>query len=429
MVCLRRTLTGPKAADVPPEWMGFLEPGGILVLNHPDAIRHVLHDNHANYVKGDLYDDVRRLLGQGLLTNEGDSWLRQRKLAQPAFQASALEAYHPVMVETIASFLREWRARAKPGCAVDIFAEMCRLTLRVIAKTLFRLDLAAEEDGILRAIKELFTFDPRSRGPLVGRVYKYLPFWARMRARKALADFERGVSWIIDNRSGSPDFISTLTAGSSDAAGASAKPRIRDEVATFLLAGHETSGIALGWAFHLLSQNPEAERRIRAEITEVLDHRTPSPSNVPRLTYTSMVIRETLRLYPPIPGFGRQAVNDDVIAGFKIRMNTKLRIKPELIHRHPDFWPNPERFSPERFSPEQSAARPQWAYVPFGAGPRTCIGNHFAMMEMKLALAMILQAVRFRPAGGRRSVGAVSNLTLRPRFGVWMTPAFSSVLE
>jgi len=425
----RRVHADREGQTAPPDWMGFLEPDSILVLNHPDAIKHVLHDNHTNYIKGALYDDLRRLLGQGLLTNDGNSWLSQRKLAQPAFHAFALESYHSVMVETIASFLREWQARAQRGHAVNIFSEMSTLTLRVIAKSLFRIDLAEQEDSILRALTELFTFDLRSRGPFIGRVYKYLPFWAHMRTRKAHADFKRGISWIIDHRSGSPDIISYLTTGSSDAAGAWGTERVRDEVATFLIAGHETSGIALGWALHLLSQNPEAERTIRAEITEVLDGRPPSPSDMPRLTYTTMVIRETLRLYPPIPGFGRQAINDDEIAGFKIRKNTNLRIKPALIHRHPDFWPNPERFSPERFSPEQSAARPQCAYIPFGAGPRICIGNHFAMMEMKLALAMILQAVRFRPTERRPPVEVVTNLTLRPRFGLWMTPTFSGALE
>ena len=421
---LRRVHPDREAPTAPPKWMGFLDHDSVLVLNHPDAIRHVLHDNHANYVKGVLYDDVRRLLGQGLLTSNGNSWLSQRKLAQPAFHAFALEAYHPVMVETIASSLREWQARAKPGRAVNILGEMSRLTLRIIAKSLFKIDLAAQEDRILQAITELFTFDTRSRGPFVGRVYKYLPFWARMRAYKARSDFEQAISWIIDNRSGSPDIISCFEAGSSDAAGASTSPRVRDEVTTFLSAGHETSAIGLSWALHLLSQNPEAERRIRTEITEVLDRRPPSPSDMPLLTYTAMVIQETLRLYPPIPTFSRQAVNDDVIAGFKIRMNTNLRIKPVLIHRHPDFWPHPERFSPERFSPEQSAARPRCAYIPFGAGPRTCIGNHFAMMEMKLALAMILQAVRFTPAAGRHPVEEVFNITLRPRYGLWMIPAF-----
>jgi cytochrome P450 len=405
--------------------MGFLDHGSVLVLYHPDAIRHVLHDNHANYIKGALYDDVRRLLGQGLLTSDGKAWLNERRLLQPAFHAFALEAYHPVMVETIASFLRGWTSRARPGRVVDISREMSRLTLRVIVKSLFHLDLAEKEDGVLDAIAELFLFDPMSRGPFLGRVYRYLPFWAKMRAHQARADFEHGISWIIANGSGSPDLISRLAGGSTDAAGASANRRIRDEVATFLLAGHETSAIGLTWALHLLGQNPEAERRIRAEITDVLAERPPSRSDMPRLTYTAMVIKETLRLYPPIPTFGRQAVRDDVIAGFEVRANTTVRIKPWLTHRHPDFWPDPERFSPERFSPEQAAARPQCAYIPFGAGPRSCIGDHFATMEMNLALAMILQAVRLRPAEWR-PVALISNVTLRPRRGMWMIPEFST---
>jgi cytochrome P450 len=332
------------------------------------------------------------------------------------------------MVETIASFLRGWRSSAKPGRALDISRELSRLTLRVIAKCLFEVDLAVKEDDILDAITELFTFDPMARGPIVGRVYKYLPFWAKLRARKALSEFDQGIAWIIRNRSGSADLISRFAAGSTDAAGAEASRGIRDQVATFVLAGYETSALAMTWTLYLLSQNPEAERRIRAEIAEVLDHRPPSSADTSRLTYTTMVIRETMRLYPPIPSFGRQAIRDDVIAGFTIRAKTPLRIKPLVTHRHPDFWPDPERFSPERFSLEQAAARPPCAYIPFGAGPRTCIGNHFAMMEMRIALAMILQAVRFRAVPGRPLV-VMSNLTSRPRDGIWMIPEFSSDRE
>jgi cytochrome P450 len=412
----------------PPEWLGFLDHDSVLVLTHPDAIKHVLHDNHANYVKGALYDDLRLVLGQGLLTSDGNVWLSQRKLAQPAFQPVALEAYHPVMVETIDAFLREWKSRAKPGRAVDISREISRLTLRVIAKCLFKIEIAEKEDRILDSITEIFLFDPTSRGPLLGRIYKYVPFFARMRARKALSDFNQCISWIIGNRPGSPDLISALTGDTSDAAAASANQRLRDEVATFLLAGYETSAIALTWALYLLSQNPEIEGRIRAEVTAVLGPRFPSPSDLPQLTYTAMVVRETMRLYPPIPSFGRQAVQDDIVAGFKIPANTTLRIKPMLTHRHPDFWPDPERFAPERFSLQQAAARPPTAYIPFGAGPRTCIGNNFAMMEMRLALAMILQAARFRLGQGR-PVAVISNVTLRPRYGMWMVPEFSSGRE
>jgi cytochrome P450 len=403
----------------PPEWMGFLDHDGVLVLNHPDAIRHVLHDNHANYVKGSLYDDLRGLLGEGLLTRDGDSWLSERKLAQPSFHASALESYHRTMVETITSCLREWQSRAEPGRALDVSREMSTLTLRIVAKCLFNVDIAEKQDSILDAITEILPFDPMSRGPFRGRVYKYLPFWAKWRARQALSEFEQGISWVIGHRSGTPDLISSLET--------SASPRIRDEVASFLLAGYETSAIGLTWALYALSQNPDAERKIRAEIAEVLGQTPPAPRDMSLLTYTALVIRETLRLYPPIPSFGRQAVEDDVIAGFRIPAKTVLRIKPMLIHRHPEFWPEPDSFSPERFSSEQAAGRPQCAYIPFGAGPRTCIGNHFAMMEMKIALPMILQAVRLSPAQGR-PVAVISNLTLRPRYGMWMIPRFSSGL-
>jgi cytochrome P450 len=224
-------------------------------------------------------------------------------------------------------------------------------------------------------------------------------------------------------RSGAPDLMSRLVGASTEPVDASAAQRVRDEVATFVLAGYETSSLGLTWALYLLARHPEAERKVRAEIAEVLGDRSPGPPDTPRLAYTGMVIQETLRLYPPIPSFGRQAVRDDVIAGFTIRANARVRIKPMLTHRHPDFWPDPERFVPERFTAEQAAARPRCAYIPFGAGPRACIGAQFAMMEMKLALAMILQAMRFRLAP-KRPVDVIANLTLRPRYGMWMIPEF-----
>jgi cytochrome P450 len=419
----RRVQPEREAPTAPPEWMGVLQDDAALFLYHPLAIQHVLHDNHANYIKGAFYDRLRMLLGEGLLTSEGPTWLSERRLAQPAFQAGALDAYHPVMVETIAAFLQGWRARAWRGRAVEISREMARLTLQVVTKSLFAIDLGKREDRILDAITELFPFDPMSRGPLLGRAYRYLPFFARIRAHRARLNFERGISWILANCSGS-DVISRLT-GASIETGASADRRIRDEAATFLIAGYETTAVCLTWALYLLCRHPEIEQKVRAEIAEVLEHRPPALSDLPRLAYTGMVIQETLRLYPPIPSFGRQAIRDDEIAGYTIRSNTKMRIKPIQTHRHPDFWPDPERFSPERFSAEQSAARPRCAYIPFGAGPRACIGAQFAMMEMKLALAMMLRAIRFSPAPGR-PVAVMGNLTLRPRYGMWMIPEFSS---
>jgi cytochrome P450 len=410
--------------------MGFVDPGSVLVLNHPDAIRHVLQDNHSAYIKGVLYDDLRRLLGQGLLTVDDDEvWARQRRRAQPVFQPSTIDAYLPVMADTIATMLREWRRRARPGRAVDICPVMSRLTLRVIAKALFGLDLGTHEDKVLGALTEFFTFDTRSRGPVMGRLYRYLPFWATMRAYRARRMLDESVRWIEANRPPrGDDLISRLGAGPDDS-DQSAEQRLRDEIVTILVAGHETTAIALGWALHSLNQHPEVEQRIRAEVEEVLGPRLPDPSDMPRLAYTAMVIKETLRLFPPVPTIARQAIEEDEIAGFRIAAGTLVRVKPGLIHRHPDFWTEPDRFVPERFSSGDSPAHVPYTYIPFGAGPRTCIGNHFAMLEMRLALAMIVRAVRFRPVKGRPPDLVLSNITLRPRFGLWMTPEFTGGVE
>lgn len=409
--------------NAPPASIGYLDPDSVVVLTHPDAIKHVLYDNHANYIKGAAYDDLRSFLGQGMLTSDGDAWVTARKRVQPAFHAVALEAYHRAMVEITAAFLQEWKSRSKPGRAVDISAELSRLSLRIVAKTLLRIDLAHKEDAILRSLREIL--DPGRGGALLRRVYRFLPVLARARDRRALSNFAHAVSWIIENRSGEPDLISCMAAGSPEATGASASSRMRDEIATFLLAGQETSALGLTWTLHLLSRHPDAERKIRAEIVEVLNHRSPSAADLPRLTYTGMVIKETMRLYPPVPAFVRQAVQDDVIAGFKIRANAIVRIKTAIVHRHPDFWPKPEQFSPERFAPYQAATQKPCTYLPFGAGARSCIGSNFAMMEMKSALAMILQAARLRSAQ-EQPVETLSRITLRPRYGLWMIPEFAS---
>lgn len=422
---MRLRWRGRPERDVatPPPWLGFLDGDSVLVLTHPDAVRHVLHDNHANYIKGGLYDDARLVLGEGLLTNDGSSWLSDRRLVQPAFRPVAVESYLPVVVETIAAFLRELRSRVQPGGVLDVVREMSRLTLRVVTRGLLRVDLAEREDRILDAVTDLFLREPMSRGPFVNRLHRYLPFLVRLRSRRARSELADGVSWILRNRSGSPDLVAYFETDASDAAGARANAHVRDHVATFLLAGHETSALGLTWALYLLSENPDAETAIRAEIAEVLEGARPTSADLPRLRFTEMVIRESMRLYPPIPAIAREAVHDDVIAGFEIPAHTILRIKPTLLHRHPEFWADPDRFWPERFSPERAAAHSQWAYIPFGAGPRTCIGNHFAMMEMKLALAMILRAVRLRPVQAGR-VDVVSFFSLRPREPLWMVPEF-----
>jgi enediyne biosynthesis protein E7 len=417
-----RDRPGPNAPTGPPPWLGDLRDDATVVLRHPKAIQHVLQDNHANYIKGIFYDDLRVLLGEGLLTSEGSEWLRQRRLAQPAFQAAALEIYHPVMVETIASFLDSWKARATPGAEVEVFREMARLTLRIVARTLFVIDLGKREDRTLDAISEVLPFDPMSRGPFWGRVYRYLPLFGKVRARLALTTLERTLSWLLANCSGS-SLMSSLIKASTEAGEGVGGPRIRGEAATMLLAGHETTAVALTWALYLLCRHPEIQQKVRAEIAEVLGDRSPTPSDMPRLLYTGMVIEETLRLYPPIGSFGRQAVRDDAIADYPIPAQTKIRIRPIDTHRDPELWPEPERFDPERFATAQSGSRPRCAFIPFGAGPRACIAASFAMMEMKLVLAMMLRAARFTLAPGRR-VALMNRVTLRPRYGLWLIPAF-----
>ncbi len=395
----------------------------VFLVVHPDGVNQVLQENHRNYVKSVDYRILKRVLGEGLLTSEGPLWLRQRRLMAPMFHRQRIAEFGATMVDSTLKMLDHWSSLASQGSTFDVCNEMMHLTLEIVARVLFKVELAGEmahEIGrdVTVANERLGQFD-------LGTLLPWLPTPRNREFRRATRSLDAIVAGIIADhrRSGRDrgDLLSLLLAARDQETGeAMSDQQVRDEALTLILAGHETTANALAWTWYLLSQNPDVERNLHAELAGVLGGRAPAVADLPNLRYTSMVIDESMRLYPPAWSVGRSPVADDEILGFNIPKGSSVMLSQWLTHRHPDFWENPEQFDPDRFSPERSANRPRYAYFPFGGGPRQCIGNVFALTEANLILAAVAQKYRLRMAPGHR-VELQPLVTLRPRYGLKMT--------
>ncbi len=395
----------------------------VFLVVHPDGVNQVLQENHRNYVKSVDYQILKRVLGEGLLTSEGPLWLRQRRLMAPMFHRQRIAEFGATMVDSTLKMLDHWSSLASQGSTFDVCNEMMHLTLEIVARVLFKVELAGEmahEIGrdVTVSNERLGQFD-------LGTLLPWLPTPRNREFRRAIRSLDAIVAGIIaDHRSSGRDrgdLLSLLLAArDQDTGEAMSDQQVRDEALTLILAGHETTANALAWTWYLLSQNPDVERNLHAELADVLGGRAPAAADLPNLRYTSMVIDESMRLYPPAWSVGRSPVADDEILGFTIPKGSSVMLSQWLTHRHPDFWENPEQFDPDRFSPERSANRPRYAYFPFGGGPRQCIGNVFALTEANLILAAVAQKYRLRLAPGHR-VELQPLVTLRPRYGLKMT--------
>jgi len=395
-----------------------------LFLVHPDHIKHVLQDNARNYVKGIVIAKLKVLIGEGLFTSEGDFWRRQRKLAQPAFHRQRLGGFVATMVDATRTMLDRWAVRARSGTVFDVASEMSRLTLGIVGRTLFSRNLDDEADEVGHTLAETLAL-------VNDRTMRFLPsplWWPtreNRRLRRTIGVLDRVVYDIIEarRRTGEPheDLLDMLLRARDEETGEGMTDRqLRDEVMTFVLAGHETTAVALSWTWYLLDRHPAVAERLRAEVTGALGDRTPTIDDLPRLQYARMVVEEAMRLYPPVWGFFRQALGPDTVGEHTVPKGALVLISPYLTHRHPRFWDDPERFDPERFIPERVRERPRFAYLPFSGGPRLCIGNEFALMEAQLAVAMTVQRYTLRLVPGAR-VEPESRVTLRPRGGLPMT--------
>ena len=396
----------------------------MFIINEPNAIRYIVLDNAANYTKSEV---GRRLLepalGRGLLTSEGETWRRHRRIMAPAFDPRSIVGYAPIMTKMTEELLAKWDTLPAPR-ELDVATAMMELTLHIISKAMF----SSDSDEIVDSVEiGVSTYQKTVRPSMLDLLH--FPLWlARLLAplpTGILREFDQKVDRLLTERGKQPDaepkdLLARLIAARDGETGGGMSPgEVRDQVVTIFMAGHETTSLALTWTFYLLSQHPAVEAKLHAELADVLEGRTPVNDDVARLRYTRMVIEESMRLYPPAHTFGRQPIADDHILGHRMPAGAEVLILPWLIHRKPSLWENPERFDPERFAPERAAARPRFAYIPFGAGARICIGAAFAMTEAVLILATIAQRYQLHLAPGF-PVEPQGLITLRPRCGLLM---------
>lgn len=401
-----------------------LGPNVVYFIVHPDAVQHVLVNNTRNYVRDEVtFREVESLLGKGLITLDGEEWRQRRKLMQPAFLQQKLNAMTADMVAEVKVMLDRFGQAKAAGTPLDVAEETGHLALDVVNRCLLRTNVE-DAAAFLDAMPHLLTtIAHRSRAVL--RVPDAVPTPMNQRYRKAVQTVDRIVVDTIQARRKESeqghDLLSMLMEAKDEETGKGlSDAELRNEVVTLMLAGHETTAVGLSWTLYLLSKYPGVRRQVRAEVSQVLGGREPVVSDLAKLTLTRAVIEEAMRLYPPAVMMFRKAVGEDKISGFTIPAGGTIWLSPYVTHRHPAFWPNPQGFEPERFLPEEAKKQHACAYFPFGAGPRKCIGYIFAIMEMQIALAMLLQRYTVDLVAGFEPELDVG-FTLRSKDGMWMT--------
>jgi cytochrome P450 len=391
---------------------------GTIFINHPDTIEEVLVTNARKYSKGRVLRANKHIFGEGLLTSEGEFWLRQRRLAQPAFHRARIASYAATMVEYTQRMLEGWRG----GEERDAHQEMMRLTLQIVGKTLFDADMERDAQEVGKSLELLLEIGANFRRTIF--VPHWLPTPTNLRVKREVAQIEKILYRIIGERRASGrdagDLLSMLLAAQDEDGSRMTDRQLRDEAITLFLAGHETTASTLSWTWWLLAQNPAVEAKLHAELDAVLGDRAPSLEDLPNLSYTGHVITESLRLYPAAWGTARLAVEDHEIAGYPVTKGMGVAMAQWVVHRDPRWFDAPEEFRPERWQGDLLKRLPRFAYFPFGGGPRQCIGNTFALMEAALVLATIAQKFRLRLVANHPVV-PLASITLRPRHGVRVT--------
>jgi len=406
-----------------------------FLVNHPDGIKRVLLDNVRNYVKART---VRPLvvpaLGNGLVTSEGDTWRWHRRIMAPPFTSSSIAEYAPTMTSAVDSMLREWDA-LDSGAILELDKSMMALMLEIISRTMFSSDSNMIKGVLERSSREYqneMTLSPLALIPGINKVWAS---YKRRRAAHILSNLNATIYSLIGERRQDrrgprqPDLLDRLMSARDAETGQQLSDTdIRDQVVTIFVAGHETTALALTWAWYLLAKQPAEEAKFHAEIDEALRGRQASYADAQNLPFVKMVLEEALRLYPPVHSLAwREAVASDEICGRHIPAGALVAVVPWVVHRHQALWDEPDRFEPERFCRERSNKRPRYAYIPFSGGPRVCIGAAFAMIEGVLALAQIGQRYRFRLVEEHR-VEPRGLLTLHPKNGlnVCLVPRYPS---
>jgi cytochrome P450 len=395
-------------------------PQDVYFLNHPDYIKDVLVRRNENFIKGRALQRSKRLLGEGLLTSEGDFHKRQRRLAQPAFHRQRIASYANVMTDYAVRTSERWQ----DGQTLDMAQEMMRLTLGIVGKTLFDADVESEAQEIGSALTTIIEMFDLMMMPF-SELLEKLPLPQNRRFQQARERLDETIYRLIEERRRNPsdrgDLLSMLLMAEDEEglSGSMTDSQVRDESMTIFLAGHETTANALTWTWYLLSQHAEVEARLHAELSETLGSKIPTMEDVPRLRYTEMILAEAMRLYPPAWAVGRLSLKDYEVGGYNIPAGSLLLMSQYVMHHDARYFPEPERFDPQRWTTEARESRPQFSYFPFGGGPRRCIGEGFAWMEGILLIAVLARHWRLRLVPDQ-TVKLKPVITLRPKHGMHM---------
>lgn len=382
-------------------------PMKMYLLSRPDYIDYMLRSNNKNFTKeGGLWDTLRMAIGNGLAASDGSFWLRQRQMMQPHFHRQRLSGLISLMSSAVKEELDRLQVEVRSGRPVQLPAEMARMSMRIIVRTMFGTNIEPEEMERFSRIADTIQIH------ISRRVWVfYLPQWISSTVDRGywrhMEELDQIIYRLIDRTSQESDrsdaLISMLLDARDEDTGAQMdRKQLRDEALTIFLAGYETVATACSWAFYIMSQHPEVERKLRAEVEEKLQGAVPGFEDLGKLEYTKCVFQETMRLYPPVWLIPRTASQDDVIGGYRIPAKSVVAAVTYAVHHDPKVWEHPEVFDPERFTPARSEGRPPSAYIPFGIGPRQCIGNNFALMEGVLLLAMMVQRYHVKLLPGQR---------------------------
>ena len=403
-------------------------PQTAVLINHPDGIQHILQNNQRNYTKDTMqYNALSTVTGHGLLTSDGPEWLRVRRLAQPAFSRARLAGLGALVQKAVQPMLDGWEAAARAGLPVEVDDEMLRVTLEIVGRALFGIDLRQDAPALTSAvITALDHIVHKARQGI--SLPDSFPTPGNLRFQRALRTLDQAVYAILNARRAQPtpqgeqgqDLLNMLLQARDESTGrALSDAELRNELITLLIAGHETVASALTWTWYLLARSPAARIQMEDELRSVLNGRAPEYEDLPALAYTRQVFDEALRLYPPAWLITRQAIAADEVLGQAVPPRALVILSPYAIHRHPAFWENPESFEPQRFSAAGQAARPRYAYIPFGGGPRLGIGSGFAQVEAALILAAAASRFRLDLSPGQE-VRMDALVTLRPHGGLPM---------
>ena len=401
-------------------WRGFQD---VYVVNHPELIRPVLTRDYRQFSKRIIdYRVLAQVMGKGLVTNDGPGWVRQRALMQPMFGNRRVNGFDRTINALTSSTMDEWEARVG-GDAVRLDREMSRLTFGIVGATLFGSDLERHAAEVAEILDVANMHPLEIRGLMT--LWPWVPTPHNVKWKRAVRRLDGIVYGMIEARrrrgAGNDDILDHLIRALDEGSGEGMdKRQMRDEVVTLMLAGHETSANALTWTLYLLGENPDVEMRLAESLAATLNGAVATAHDLPRIPYLKQVVQESMRLYPPVWAYARRSEHEEEFGEYTLPANAYVAVVPYALHRHPEFWADPERFDPDRFEPSRGDARHPYSYLPFAAGPRTCIGAGMAMLETQLVLAQILQRFKVHVVTDR-PIDATAKVTLKPRHGMVAT--------